>query len=236
MALRTLTVLTGVLLGVWVHSCSPRRGSDGPGRAWARAVVPRRAKCERTTSTTSCLRWTPGSPRAVPPSGRLVAPGPGDGARAPPWALTARRPGRYSALALIVSEVALVAVGLATLRSGLAGEVAGAARGGLLLGLVDRAAGPGGVVGGGRRWGVGACCCCLPGVVDADRRLLLLRDRFLRQPALVGGDLRRDHGGRRAAPAGGCNLVPSLYGREGLSPLPGRFAPHSRCGAQAPQA
>ncbi len=40
-----------------------------------------------------------------------------------PWALTARKPGRYSTVALIASEVALVAVGLATLRSGLSGEV-----------------------------------------------------------------------------------------------------------------
>ena len=40
-----------------------------------------------------------------------------------PWALTARRPGPYSAVALIASELALVAVGLATLRSGLSGEV-----------------------------------------------------------------------------------------------------------------
>jgi hypothetical protein len=40
-----------------------------------------------------------------------------------PWALTERRPGRYSAVALIASELALVAVGLATLRSGLSGEV-----------------------------------------------------------------------------------------------------------------
>ena len=40
-----------------------------------------------------------------------------------PWALTAGRPGRYSVVALIASEFALVAVGLATLRSGLSGEV-----------------------------------------------------------------------------------------------------------------
>jgi hypothetical protein len=40
-----------------------------------------------------------------------------------PWALTGRRPGRYSAVALVASELALVAVGVATLRSGLSGEV-----------------------------------------------------------------------------------------------------------------
>ena len=40
-----------------------------------------------------------------------------------PWALTARRPGRYSAVTLITCELALVAVGLATLRSGLSGDV-----------------------------------------------------------------------------------------------------------------
>jgi hypothetical protein len=43
-----------------------------------------------------------------------------------PWALTTRRPGRYSAVALVASELALVAVGLATLRSGLSGEVVAA--------------------------------------------------------------------------------------------------------------
>ena len=40
-----------------------------------------------------------------------------------PWALTARRPGRHSSVALIASELALVAVAVATLRSGLSGEV-----------------------------------------------------------------------------------------------------------------
>jgi len=40
-----------------------------------------------------------------------------------PWALTGRRPGACSAIALLLSEVALVAVALATLRTGLSGVV-----------------------------------------------------------------------------------------------------------------
>lgn len=40
-----------------------------------------------------------------------------------PWALTGRRPGPWSAVALLASLVGIVAVGLATLRSGIAGEV-----------------------------------------------------------------------------------------------------------------
>ena len=46
-----------------------------------------------------------------------------------PWALTGRRPGPFSAIALVLSEIALVAVGVATLRSGLSGEVVDAALG-----------------------------------------------------------------------------------------------------------
>jgi peptidoglycan/LPS O-acetylase OafA/YrhL len=38
-----------------------------------------------------------------------------------PWALTGRRPGRFSAVALVGAVVALVAVGVATLRSGITG-------------------------------------------------------------------------------------------------------------------
>jgi hypothetical protein len=40
-----------------------------------------------------------------------------------PWAMTGRRPGVYSAVALVVAELAVVSVGVATLRSGLSGEV-----------------------------------------------------------------------------------------------------------------
>ncbi|KRF36102.1 hypothetical protein [Nocardioides sp. Soil805] len=40
-----------------------------------------------------------------------------------PWALTGRRPGPGSAVGLLLTVLAVVAVGLATLRSGLAGEV-----------------------------------------------------------------------------------------------------------------
>ncbi len=40
-----------------------------------------------------------------------------------PWALTGRRPGAFSAVALVAAELGLVAVGVATLQSGLAGEV-----------------------------------------------------------------------------------------------------------------
>ena len=40
-----------------------------------------------------------------------------------PWALTGRRPGPFSAIALLASELALVAVAVSTLRSGLSGVV-----------------------------------------------------------------------------------------------------------------
>jgi hypothetical protein len=40
-----------------------------------------------------------------------------------PWALTGRRPGIYSAVALVAAVLAQIAVGVATLRSGIAGSV-----------------------------------------------------------------------------------------------------------------
>lgn len=48
-----------------------------------------------------------------------------------PWALTGRRPGPVSVVVLVASELALVAVGVATLRSGLAGAVVAPVLGGL---------------------------------------------------------------------------------------------------------
>ena len=103
-----------------------------------------------------------------------------------PWALTARRPGPYSAVALIASELALVAVGLATLRSGLSGEVVSPPLGNWSVAvwlivppiLVGRC--------GLGRLRMGACCGCRPGAVDADRRVLLLRDGLLSRPGPGG--------------------------------------------------
>ena len=40
-----------------------------------------------------------------------------------PWALTGRRPGAFSAVALIIAEITLVDVSVAQLQSGLSGEV-----------------------------------------------------------------------------------------------------------------
>lgn len=50
-----------------------------------------------------------------------------------PWALTGRRPGIYSAVALVAAVLATAAVGLATLRSGLAGNVVSPIGGALSL-------------------------------------------------------------------------------------------------------
>lgn len=50
-----------------------------------------------------------------------------------PWALTGRRPGIFSAIALVGAVLALCAVGVATLRSGLAGSVVHPITGSLAL-------------------------------------------------------------------------------------------------------
>ena len=50
-----------------------------------------------------------------------------------PWALTGRRPGVFSAIALVGAVLALCAVGVATLRSGLAGSVVHPITGSLAL-------------------------------------------------------------------------------------------------------
>jgi hypothetical protein len=50
-----------------------------------------------------------------------------------PWALTGRRPGVYSGVALVAAVLSLAAVGVATLRSGIAGSVVAPVGGDLSL-------------------------------------------------------------------------------------------------------
>ena len=124
MALRMLRVLTGVLLAARVHFMFAASWSDGPRCARATAASAEACEVREDHLYDFCLPWNPGSQRAAPPSwpglSLLVL---AVALALLPWALTARRPGRYSAVALIASELALVAVALATLRSGLSGEV-----------------------------------------------------------------------------------------------------------------